>query len=375
MYWHIFPTYGEAKDAVWREPTMLFNLIPRGLIERVNESELIVYFKNGSIYQLKGADNPDALRGAAPVGLILDEFAKMKYETWEVLEPILRQNGGWCWFISTPNGKNHLYNLYQRGREEDDEWKSWLLKASSSGIISADQLERSRKTVSQAKFNQEWECEFLEGEGQVFRNVREACTAEPKKPIDGHYYVMGVDLAKVQDYTVITVYDRSTNEQVFQDRFQTLEWPFQKKRIQTIAFHYNKALVVLDATGIGDPIADDLLRAGVAVDPVKITEQSKKEMIEKLSVYIEQKTIKMLPLEETLHEFDNFAFEVGPTGRIRYGAPEGLHDDIVISHALAVHQLNPIIVAKPYRDPTPMQMAYNRAKYEYQNNDRWGGWE
>ena len=77
-YWHIFPTYSEAKDAVLRDPSMLFRIIPPQLIKKKNEQELVVYFHNGSYLQLKGADEPDTLRGAGPVGIVFDEFAKVK---------------------------------------------------------------------------------------------------------------------------------------------------------------------------------------------------------------------------------------------------------------------------------------------------------
>lgn len=362
VYWYIFPTYGEAKDAVWRDPNMLFRIIPKDLIARTNESELVIYFKNGSILQLKGSDDPDALRGSGPVGIVLDEFDTMKFETWEVVEPILRANGGWAWFIGTPKGKKHLHRFFSKGQENHKEWKSWLLKASISGVIPADQLAESKASMSQATFNQEWECEFLEGEGAVFRHVRDICTATPRKPIDGHYYVMGVDLAKVTDWTVITVYDRQTNQQVYQDRFQTLEWPFQKKRIASISSLYNKALIILDSTGLGDPIADDLSRAGIPVEAFKFTESSKKEIIEKLSIWIEQKQLRMLPVSETLTEFDNFSYELGPTGKVRYGAPDGFHDDIVIAHALAVHGLNPLFREKKVDQPkTLIQKMYREA--------------
>lgn len=341
---------------------MLFNIIPKDLIEKTNDSELVVYFKNGSVYQLKGADEPDSLRGAGPVGVILDEFAKMKYEAWGVIEPILRQNQGWCWFVGTPKGKNHLYDLYNRGQKENKEWQSWLLRASDSGVVAKDQLEEARKTaINEGFYRQEWECDFLEGAGQLFRGVRAVMTATPERPQEGHLYVMGVDLAKVSDYTVITVYDRRTNAQVYQDRFNKIEWPFQKAKIREISTHYNNALVMLDATGIGDPIADDLLRAGVAVEPIKFTEGTKKELIEKLSIWIEQQKIKMLPLDDSRFEFDNFSYEVGDTGRIRYGAPQGYNDDIVIAHALAVWSLQPIInIIK--RRTTPIRQEYVRAK-------------
>lgn len=365
VYYHIFPTFGEAKDTVWRTPDMLFKIIPEELIAKTNESELVVYFKNGSIIQLKGADDPDALRGPNPVGIVFDEFAKMKFATWGVLEPILRANDGWAWFIGTPIGKNHLFKLYQQGQEDHKEWYSMLLKASTSGIIAKDQLEESRKTMSQALYNQEWECEFLEGEGSVFRGVRDIMDSEPKEPEDGHYYVIGVDLAKVTDFTVITVYDRHNNKQVYQDRFQTIEWPFQKRRIKAISDHYNHALVVLDSTGLGDPIADDLSRAGIAVESFKISEQSKKDIIEKLSIWIEQKRIHMLPIEKTAFEFDNFSYEIGPTGKIRYGATEGFHDDVVISHALAVWALTPLYVERLVKPKNRIQTAYEQAKKSY----------
>src|SRR3990167_4251322 len=314
VYWHVFPTYGEAKDAIWRDPAMLFDIIPEELIEKKNESELIVYFKNGSICQLKGSDDPDALRGPNPFGVVWDEFDTQKMEGWQYTEPILRANGGWCWFIGTPRGKQKLYNLYNLGQQGHHEWKSWLLKASDSGIISDEQLMEARKSplMSEALYQQEFECAFIEAEGSVFRGVREVMSAVPHKPIEGHYYVMGVDLAKVQDFTTIRVFDRTTNKQVYKDRFQTLEWPFQKKKIAVVAKHYNNALTVLDSTGLGDPIADDLSRMGVAIEAYKFTEQSKKDLVEKLSIWIEQKRIALLPDDQALIEYDNFSYEIGP---------------------------------------------------------------
>lgn len=347
------------------------------MIAKTNESEMVIYMKNGSIIQLKGADDPDALRGAGPVGMILDEFATMRSDVWQVVEPILRANGGWAWFVGTPKGRNHLYDFYLRGLAQEGEWKSFLLKASESGIIPEKELIESRKTLAGAMFNQEFECEFLEGAGQVFRGVRGAANATPKPPEVGHLYVMGVDLAKVQDWTVITVYDRSTNQQVYQDRFQKLEWPFQKRKIQMVSQHYNNALVVVDATGLGDPIADDLARSGVPIEPFKITEPSKKEMIEKLSVYIEQRLISIIPKEETFFEFDNFSYKMSQSGKIHYSAPDGLHDDIVMSHALCMTQLFPTVAPQREISLTPIQSMYNESKRDYANtfNDGWGGWE
>lgn len=360
-YWHIFPTYGEAKNAIWRDPNMLFGIIPPELIVKKNESELVVYFKNGSYIQLIGADNPDRLRGAGPMGVVLDEYDTMKDDVWPIIEPILRANGGWAWFIGTPKGKQKLFRSYNLGQSNNSEWFSSLLRADKSGVISPEQLAESRATsINEAFFNQEWLCEFIEGVGSVFRNVRECMVSEEEEPKDGHFYVIGLDLAKVTDYTSISIFDRANNKQVHREKFNTLEWPFQKAKIKAIAEKYNNALVVIDATGIGDPIADDLLRSGVAVEPFKISEQSKKELIEKLSIWIEQKKMTMIYTEEAMLEYDNFSYEIGPTGRIRYGARAGFHDDIIISDALAIWALQPIIKKIAEADMTPIQIYKNK---------------
>jgi len=372
----VFPTYGEAKDAVWRDPSMLFNILPKELIVKQNDSELVIYLRGGSILQLKGADNPASLLGSGPMGVVLDEFEEMKYETWQrVVEPIVRANDGWCWFVGTPKGKNHLFELYQRGLYENSEWKSWLLRATESGIFTPTQLANAKLSMSSALFNQEMMCEFLEGEGSIFRGVRDVMTATPAPPNPKHIYVMGVDLAKVTDYTVVCVYDRQNNQQVYQNRWETLEWPFQKKRLVEISRHYNNALIMLDATGLGDPIADDLLRFNVPVEPYKITEPSKKELIEKLSIWIEQGKIRMLPIDETAFEFDNFSYEIGPTGKIRYGALEGFNDDIVIAHSLAIWSLQPLMLQIPKKNINLVSLAYKQAKKQYESEeDTWADW-
>lgn len=380
VYWHIFPTYSAAKEAVWKDPMMLFRIIPKEIIEKTNEQELTIYLKCGSIISLKGADNPQRLRGAGPLGVVLDEFDEMKIETWgEIVEPILRANGGWAWFIGTPRGKRHLHKFYMRGQNADfPEWKSWLLKASTSGVIPARELKNSRATMSQAHYNQEWECDFLEGEGKVFRGVRAVMTAQPRKPNKDSIYIIGADLGKTIDYTVLTVYDRKTLTQVYQDRFKDLEWPYQKRKIREISKHFNNALVYLDATGLGDPIADYLIRAKVPVEPIKITAPLKKEMVEKLAIWIEQGLIKMIPTEQSLIEFDNFSYEIGKTGRITYCAPEGEHDDIVIAQALAIWGLQPPVTKVREKKPSLVKQKYltdinklNKKDYEEDITKEW----
>lgn len=360
VYWHIFPTYAEAKDAIWRDPNMLFKIIPEELIapHGKNENDLVVKFRNGSVLRLKGADQPDTFRGSGPVGMVFDEFQKQKIESWHIISKALARNGGWAMFVGTPAGRNHLYDFYQRGQGNNPkfkQWKSWYLKASESGLIAPEELEREwDERLSDEFYNQEWEVAWLEGVGQVFKGVKAITNAIPQEPLINHLYIIGCDIAKHEDYTVITVFDRSNNMQVFQERFNKIDWPLQRERIAEVSRHYNLAIVNLDATGIGDPVADELSRMGIPVNPIKISEPLKREMIQKLSMWIQQKRFTILPIEETIDELENFAYKRGATGKYRYEAPSGKHDDIVMSLALAVLELNPVIasiVAAQERNP------------------------
>lgn len=365
-FWYVGPSYGLAKDTIWNDPRMLPQYIPdwynpnSKLIKKM-ETELRVDFlhSHGQIY-VYGSDRPELMRGPNPQGVILDEFSYQKREVWDsIVQPIMRANpSAWCWFLFTPCGRNHAADLYNYGLEDSKEWKSWKLTIHDSGIFNDEQIIEAQRTSLEPTWKSEYLCEFVEGQGAIFRGVRDNAIAKPQPPKPGHIYVMGVDLAKVTDFTAIAVYDRENNHQVYQDRFNVLEWPFQKKKIAMISRHYNNALVVIDATGVGDPIADDLLRVGIPVQPVKFTEQTKKELIEKLSLYIEQKSAIMIPIDQTFLEFDNFSYEIGPTGKIRYGARQGYHDDIVIAHALAISELHEIPKKEPQVGQTLIRQAY-----------------
>lgn len=310
-----------------------------------NESELKITFPKGGSFYVVGADRPDLMRGPNPFGGISDETAVQRPEVWKnIIQPILLANPdqrSWWWFTSTPRGKNHFFDLINEHRG-DPQWSYSKRTIYDSGIFTPAQIEVIRTQMTPQSFQQEMMCEFLEGEGSVFRHVRDIATAQQEEPKPNHLYVMGVDLGKSQDYTVITVYDRATNSQVYQDRFNILEWPYQKAKIQSVNRRYNNALVILDTTGLGSPIYDDLSRAGVPIQEFHFTNSTKKDIIEKLSISIEQRNIRILPLPETFLEFDSYEFNYTPSGLVSYNARAGMHDDIVISHALAVSELYPL---------------------------------
>jgi len=319
-----------------------------------------------SIIDFRSADRPENIEGFGYDKAFLNEagiILKNDYLWNNAIRPMLWEFKPKTVIGGTPKGKGLFFELAQRGKDpKQPMYKLFHKTVFDNPYMDHDSIREEMRDMPENIIRQEIMGEFIEDEGAVFRGFRDIATALPSKPETGHLYVMGVDLAKVQDFTVITVYDRHNNNQVYQDRFNKIDWNYQKKKIKAVSCHYNNALVMLDATGLGDPIADDLLRDNVPVEPFKLTNQSKKEIIEKLAIWMEQGKIKILRIPETLAEFENFTYDISSSGRIRYNAPAGFHDDIVIAHALAIHSLNPTIkVVKPEPDSL-IRQEYQKLK-------------
>ena len=336
LYWIIAPFYGQVKSIVW---TRLKTLLKNDPYWKYNEVELSAeHTLRKTRIELKGADKSDSLRGIGLKGIILDEAARIKEAAWrEVVRPMLADNKGWAIFISTPKGHNWFYDLYLAGLNEDTkEWKSWHHPTRINKYIAESEIEQSRKDMSRRLFQQEFEAEFLDDETSVFKGIRKCAIGVEKLPIAGRFYVIGVDLAKTVDFTVLTVIDALTREVVAFQRFQDVSWPEQKGKIQYLANLYNRALVWMDATGVGDPIYDDLVISNVSVEGYKFTNESKHKLVEQLAIAIEQRLITFPNIDVLTKELFEYEYNITPKGRIEYSAPEGKHDDCVISLGLAV---------------------------------------
>lgn len=340
VYWYLAPTYVQAKGIVWKAPDMINKYLPLEAVDKKNDAELTIYFKNGSQICVKGADNPDSLRGMNPHGIVIDEYAQVRPEIYdEILMPILLANSGWAWLIGTPKGKNHFYNkLIEKSNAAD--WQVMHLKASTSGVLSKETLEEAKRSMTEKAYSQEFETEFLEDAGSVFRRINDNSTAQPEEPQRGVEYVLGVDLAKYNDFTVISVINKSNHKQVHIERFNQIDWTLQKARIEALARRYNDALVRIDGTGVGDPIVEDLINVGLSVESIKFNNQNKSELITNLAILLEQDKIKLLDNEEQKNELQAFSYEMtDKSRRLIYGAPVGQHDDCVIALALSVFNL------------------------------------
>lgn len=305
----------------------------------------------GSWIEVKSGENPAGLLGEELDLVIIDEASRIKKDIWtNYIFARLAMRQGEAVIISTPFGKNWFYEEWVKA---DALGSAFHFETRDNPYLPPGEWERAQEKLPEHSFKQEYMATFMEDASSVFRGIREVIddTLRDVEP-DGRY-VVGVDIAMVNDYTVITVMNQMTNSVVHWERFNQIDWTLQKARIVAVAQRYNDARVVLDSTGLGNPISEDLQKAGVMVDDFKFNNTSKDNLITKLVIFIEQKLIRIPDIDELINELDSYAMMLSDGGNRKFSAPSGLHDDCVISLALAVWNLdrdmqkpNPLFVSK-----------------------------
>jgi len=184
---YVAPTFQQAKDIMW---AMLKDL-GRDLIAQAHENTAVLTLINGRKIYLKGSDRPETLRGVGLSYVVLDEYASMKPVVWEqIIRPTLADVKGEAFFIGTPAGKNHFYDLYKDALEDDD-WEAFQFNSTDNPYLPPEEIEASRKTMSSMSFRQEFEASFETGSGGIFKEEWFKVDDEPE---EGNF-VIAVDPA------------------------------------------------------------------------------------------------------------------------------------------------------------------------------------
>jgi hypothetical protein len=181
----------------------------------------------------------------------------------------------------------------------------------------------------------------MSGVSNVFPSLVELMQGGLKEKDASHYYSMGVDLAKYKDYTAVSIIDRNTHHLVFQDRWQG-DWGSTIEKLILIRKRFNNAHITIDSTGVGDPIAETLARRGVKCDDFKFSNTSKDQLVRKMGIFFSERKIVLPPQDQVpnlITELEQYTYTIMPSGKIQYSAPQGMHDDEVMSLGLAIWYL------------------------------------
>jgi len=163
--WYVAPTYGQAKDIMWN----LLKDIGQDVIESALENTATLKLLNGRTIKLKGSDRPDTLRGVSLAYVVMDEYAFMKPEVWDlIINPALADTKGSALFIGTPEGKNHFYDLWLSASSLRG-WESFHFNSLDNPIIDPAELDIARERMSKEAFRQEFEASFEAAGGGAFK--------------------------------------------------------------------------------------------------------------------------------------------------------------------------------------------------------------
>lgn len=327
--WWVAPVYQQAEIAFRR----MRNQVSTNNFFKVNETKLRLTLPTGSVIEFKSADKPDNLYGDDVYAAVFDEFTRAKEDAWTALRTTLTATNGKCKFIGNVRGKGWGYRLGVKARSGDDQYqyfKITALDAVKAGILSSKEIEQAKKDLPENAFKQLYLAEALDDGANPFGVEHIRSQLSEKSQGDPMYF--GVDLAKSVDFTVVTGLDSNGGICIF-ERWQS-DWSQTRQRIAQIVGS-NRGYI--DSTGVGDPIAEDLMKECSGLEAFHFTSRSKQQIMEGLAKSIQMGEVSVLD-GVMRDEMESFEFEYTANG-VRYSAPDGMHDDTVCSLALANHSM------------------------------------
>lgn len=326
-----------------------FGEASRAGLVRVREDKMRLDLPStgGSLTCFSG-DAPDSLYGDRFDRVVVDEATRMSATILPaVISTVTATNGQVRFAFNLDHGRrNWAVQGFLNARAGGDPDHGYIfLTTAESPYVSAESIDAARRVLPDAVFRALYLGEIQEDGAGVFRNVESLHAGVEEEPTALGRYVIGVDLARKNDWTVAVVLEEKTKHVVALERFHGAPWNTMCDRIAALARKYRNALVVPDATGVGDMPVEALHDRGLRLEPVVITGGRnltdtgvpKTTLIQALMVAVENRTFTFpASLEVLTNELSNFEYDTTASGSLVYSAPEGMHDDAVMALALAM---------------------------------------
>lgn len=335
----VSPT-AKMSGEVWRE--FLLGLSP--IADWISVQEKTIILNNGSKITFWTAENYPTLRGQAFDLVILDEAAMYVdgSKLWNaVVRPALSDRHGKAYFLSTPAGRNWFHDMYLLGdptsSKYNTSYQSWNFPSNTSPFFPADEFAEVQITSHERFFRQEYMAEFLLDAGEVFKGVFEVSFLEPLEIAYTGNFVLGIDLGRKHDATVIQVMDSDTLTQVDMLVLQTMDFELQKQEIIKVCNKWRPYTVMVEENNFGIALMDMFKdNYDIPIESFYTTSKSKKQIIEQLAVNIREKNVTLLNDQRQITELQAYTFKTSEQGNIKFGAPSGYNDDTVMSLAICL---------------------------------------
>ncbi|RZJ82577.1 MAG: hypothetical protein EOO47_00065 [Flavobacterium sp.] len=309
----------------------IIKLLPVTVIKTANKSDLRIEFITGGSLSFMTGENLTSFRGRKFHTVVIDEASYIPdlQEAWlNSIRPTLTDYKGDALFISTPRGHDYLYSLYLQGldKENTNGFESWHFSTYDNPFIDNKEIDAAKNELTEAAFNQEYLAIPSENASTVVGMKYIEAGVIPELSQD-ETVVFGIDLAKYKDWTVIYGMDAKGHQSYFQ-RFQK-NWTDTKEIIKQLPAY---TLKVIDSTGVGDPIYEELSQSVINLQSFKFTTITKPQVVKKLALDIEKGNIKYT--QALANELSVFEYKYSSTGYIKYEASSGNTDDIVMAASI-----------------------------------------
>lgn len=338
----IAPVYGQAKSVM----DQIVNT-SQEVIETSNRMEGTISFVNGSTLKFLSSDSPDNIRGFRFTHVVIDEAAFVKETAiGTAILPTLNPLGKKCLMISTPKGKNHFFNWYNK-----EEVVSMKFPLTECPYVSKVLVEEARKSLPPDIYRQEFLAEFVDSGNDVFIGVDVVSTVNLFSNQIRHDVYAGIDTGLTDDMSVLTLIDTTGRvrwiESLNQQNIGTIA-----EKFMSLMGNFNIVGGYIETNGIGRAMFDLISPNYKRVKPFNTTQDNKTEMVRKLigdieSMSIELPTIELCP--ELHNEFSTYTYKMSANGKLSFTHMPGTHDDFIDSLMLANYARVQFMERRPMR--------------------------
>lgn len=372
----------EHAKKIWRMFIWHLQNTPlKALLDTYTKDEERVVLKTGAEIMMLSAKLPSQLSGDGVTTWVIDEAQDLVQAAWDNLYPSTTERDGIIVMLGVAENDGPFKEASFKGDDPNiPEYAHHSYPTSENPYVPARRIEERSRLMTPWKFKQLYLAQWVDELGAIFRNV-EGCLikdaslrikideewgiAYTQKPVKGEIYYGGLDLARLSDWTVYTVFDKYANLIAWQ-RFNLVDWTLVKQRVLHTHKLYNDCLTGVDATGVGDAIVEDLIAQGMRCEEYAVnTNPRKRALIDKLAVRIGAGRMRYPNVPEMIRELKRMRAKRASEQSlvIVYEAPAGMHDDFPNAMALACH----VMPDQPYEpekkwdkmlgDPGPNEMA------------------
>ena len=303
------------------------------ITKEANKSEKIITLINGTRIYFRSAEKPETIRGLSVDYGFLDEAQDISDDAFnKAILPTLTAKGKKCLIAGTPKSKNWFYQYFQRGGEEG--YNSYTAPSSISPYVSKEFLQEQKQSLPPSIYEQEFEAQWQEGDGEVFSNI-DGVSILGEWPQTRDRTVGGLDIGTKEDYSVLTIMDGS-GRVVWIWRQRGLEYSEIVSKVVYFCKQFKTSLLI-EANSMGDVLYEMIRKQYKDVKPFITTNTSKENIIRRLISDIADGNVELPSpnlFEPLYRELQMFQYKYLPSGKISYQAMAGSHDDTVMSLAI-----------------------------------------